>query len=238
MHIFYSELYEAGEFKLDQAESNHLAKVLRLKNGDTVSVINGDGNLYICSIFKADSRSAELKVTEIKRDFDRRNYYLHIAIAPTKSLERFETFVEKAVELGIDEITPLVTSRSERHNLRIDRINKIIVSAMKQSQKSKITIINDLTDLNKFTGKKYDGQLFIAHCIDGIERDFLGKACMPGGKVTVMIGPEGDFNKDEVENAISCGYKSISLGSSRLRTETAGITSCSQVYLINQLSIS
>jgi len=238
MHIFFCDHPEAAEFTLDQVESNHLSRVLRLKNGDHVAVINGDGNLYRCSIKEADSKRAVLTVTGTDRNFDHRNHYLHIAIAPTKSIERFETFVEKAVELGIDEITPIVTSRSERQVLRIDRVTKIIISAMKQSLKSKRTILNNLTDIKKFTGIQNDGQLYIAHCIDNIQSEYLGKICKPGGKVTIMIGPEGDFSPGEVEEAMNCGYRSINLGSSRLRTETAGIAACSLVYFINQQEIS
>lgn len=238
MHIFFCEQPASDEFILDQVESNHLSRVLRLKSGDIVSVINGDGSLYECIITEPDSRKARVRVTGIRKNFDRRTHWLHIAIAPTKSMERFEMFLEKAVELGIDEITPLVTARSERHTIRIDRIKKIIVSAMKQSLKSKGTVINNLTGIESFIGKPGDGQLFIAHCIESVDSEYLGKICVPGGKVTVMIGPEGDFTLQEVEDAQAGGYESITLGPGRLRTETAGIAACSLVSFINQLAIS
>jgi len=238
MHIFFCEQPAADKFMLDQVESNHLSRVLRLKKGDPVSVINGDGNLYLCSVEVPDARKAVVTVDSIERNFDRRNNYLHIAIAPTKNMDRFETFVEKVVELGIDEISPIVTSRSERHKVRTDRIAKIIVSAMKQSLKSSGTIINEPVDIGNFTGAKREGQLFIAHCIEDISTEFMGNVCKAGGKVTILIGPEGDFTRDEVEEAIKRGYISINLGKSRLRTETAGIAACSQVYFINQGELS
>lgn len=234
MHIFFCDQPADKEFFLDQVESNHLSRVLRLKAGDHVAIINGDGNLYNCLVTDIKSKGAVVGVVSVDREYDSRNYYLHIAIAPTKSMERFEFFVEKSVELGIDEITPLITSRSERRSLRTDRISKIAISAMKQSLKAKKTIINEPVEINLFTDSEREGQKFIAHCIDNIETQSLGKLYNKAGKITILIGPEGDFTPGEVIKAVERGYRPVNLGKSRLRTETAGIAACSQVYFINQ----
>lgn len=233
MHIFFCNQPGEQFFTLDQAESNHLAKVLRLREGETVNVINGDGKLYTCSIVVADSRRSSLEITASDDNFEKRNYHLHIAIAPTKSMERFEMFVEKTVELGIDEITPLLTSRSERKSIKKERVERIVISAMKQSLKAKMTKVNDLTTFESFIRDINTEKKYIAHCIQGIETRGLKEIYHPGQKATVLIGPEGDFSEAEVEKALASGFESVNLGKSRLRTETAGITACSHIYLIN-----
>ena len=235
MHIFYSENHSGRQFVLDNSESNHLARVLRLKNGDSVEVVNGDGNLYHCVVLENDPRNSKVEIVETVENFDARGYRLHIAIAPTKSIDRFEFFVEKSVEIGVDEITPIISSRSERKQLKTERIERVILSAMKQSLKAKRTIINPVTPLTEFLKINKPGKMFIAHCIDSLPQHPLEEVYDKGDEATVLIGPEGDFTEDEVKSAINKGASPLSLGSSRLRTETAGIVACSHVYFLNQL---
>jgi len=234
MHIFYSDQPGAKEFLLDNTESGHLARVLRLRKDDHVLVINGSGSLYECSIIEPDSKMARLKIISESKNYNLLNYHLHIAIAPTKSIDRFEFFVEKAVEIGISEITPLLTSRSERTRVKKERIEKIIISAMKQSIKCTRTKVNEPVKIDHFLRNGGSEQRLIAHCLESEDLKSVKSAYMPGSDVTILIGPEGDFTANEIDNAVESGYIPISLGTSRLRTETAGITACSLIYFINQ----
>ena len=233
MHIFFSDQPGDRQFILDATESNHLARVLRLREGDPVYVINGNGNLYECRVASSDNRNAVVEIVSVKNNWDQRNYSLHIAIAPTKNMERFEFFVEKAVELGVDEITPLITRRTERKVFRKDRVEKIIVSAMKQSLKAKKTILNSPVAIADFLNLPLKGQGFIAHCIDAMDVSGINEIYTPGENVTIMIGPEGDFSAEEVTEATGKGYQPVTMGDSRLRTETAGIVACSFIYFMN-----
>lgn len=234
MHIFYSDQPAGSQFILDNTESGHLTRVLRLKKGDHVLVINGSGSLFECSVIEADNRAARLGIVGEKQNFNSWNHHLHIAIAPTKNRDRFEFFIEKAVEIGIDEITPIITSRTERTIIKTERIEKIIISAMKQSVKTTRTTINAPLAFDDFINIREQEQKFIAHCIESQKSMALKEIYKPGNDVTILIGPEGDFTDMEVQEAKKSGYIPISLGSSRLRTETAGIAACSLIYFINQ----
>ncbi len=234
MHIFYSKTYDGKIFTLDDSESKHLSKVLRLKEGDDATVIDGSGSVFHCKVKSSDHRMATLEVFLIKEIHESRNYYLHIAIAPTKNIDRFEWFVEKSVELGIDKITPIICERSERRIVKTARIKKIIISAMKQSLNPLDTEICEVLPFSKIVSDHTFNNRFIAHCIKG--DSIPGKATdriKPKENGLILIGPEGDFSPDEVKLAKENGFEEISFGTSRLRTETAGVVACSTFYFIN-----
>ncbi|MCQ2350853.1 MAG: 16S rRNA (uracil(1498)-N(3))-methyltransferase [Paludibacteraceae bacterium] len=222
---------------LPEEESHHAVKVLRLQAGDSVLVMDGQGTMYHATIAVAHPKHCVLNSLE-KVDAPRtRNYHLHIAIAPTKNMDRLEWFVEKAAEIGIDEISPIFCTFSERKVLKTDRIEKILVSAMKQSMQPYLTKLNEPCSFKEFLKRSnsFDGQKFIGHCHSG-NKEMLAKAAKPDGKYLIMIGPEGDFSEEEVSEAVKNGFTPISLGSMRLRVETAALYSCSVVAVKNQLS--
>jgi len=221
---------------LPEEESHHAVKVLRLQAGDSVLVMDGKGTMYQTTIAIAHPKHCQLNSLEKIDTPPTRNYYLHIAIAPTKNMDRLEWFTEKASEIGIDEISPIFCTFSERKVLKNDRLEKILISAMKQSMQPTLTKLNEpcqFKELLKRTAS-FDGQKFIGHCHSG-EKEMLAKAVKPGGKYLILIGPEGDFSEDEVAEAISNGFTPISLGDMRLRVETAALYSCSAVAVKNQL---
>ncbi len=234
MQVFYIRDISGKLCSLDENESRHCIKVLRLKKGDEVSMIDGKGNLFSGRIADANPKKCTIEVTDIKNDFEKRNYRLHIAISPLKNPDRLEVFIEKSVEIGIDEITPVICSRTEKPGIRIERINSLIVSAMKQSLKAKDTVLNNTVTFNEFISTVNKGTLMIAHCGNETEKKSIGDVCKKGDDAVILIGPEGDFTEDEVAAAIRAGFCPVHLGRSRLRTETAGIAACHSVYFINQ----
>ncbi|MFH0842801.1 MAG: 16S rRNA (uracil(1498)-N(3))-methyltransferase [Bacteroidota bacterium] len=234
MQVFYAPDISGKSYALDENESKHIVRVLRMKRGDPVKVIDGKGNMYDGAIAEPDQRRCLIEVHTVHRDFEKRNYRLHIAISPLKNPERFEWFVEKAVEIGIDEITPLICKNTEKTGIKRDRIRKIIFSAMKQSLKAKETILNKPLYFPDFITAKPDGILMIAHCNSDTERKKISDVYHKGENAVIMIGPEGDFSEDEIEASMSNFFTQIHLGSSRLRTETAGIAACHSIYFINQ----
>jgi len=206
--------------------------VLRLKDGDIIHLTDGKGNLYEARIIDSRIKKVLVEVISIQEYYGKRNYYLHLAVAPTKNIERFEWFIEKATEIGIDEITPLICNHSERRQVRTDRLVKVATSAVKQSLKAYHPVINEACDFSRFIKESCQGQLFIAHQqIQDIK--YLKDCCKPESNVTIMIGPEGDFNETELELAAKSAYACVSLGSSRLRTETAALAACHTVFLLN-----
>lgn len=235
MHISYCTNRQDNRFILDENESRHLIRVLRLKNGDKVLVINGSGILYTCELLNADPRKSEVEIIKEDSTFDQREYKLQIAIAPTKNNDRFEWFIEKSVELGIDIITPIVCKRSERRTYKTERGLRISVAAMKQSIKTRNTIIEEAQDIDEILKLDFKGKKFIAHCNQFTLIETFSQSYSKGEDVLILIGPEGDFTASEVEQAKMNGFKELSLGSSRLRTETAGLAACSLVYFHNQI---
>ncbi len=216
----------ASSSELPSDEATHAIRVLRLKAGDEIFLMDGCGQFYTAEVTVASIKRCLYSIKEtIEREKDW-NGYIHLAIAPTKMSDRMEWMVEKATEVGFDEITFLNCKFSERRTLRIDRLDKIIISAMKQSRKPWKPIINPMMDFSEFVKREENGQKYIAHCYDEIARsdlfDEIGKHGTED-RITVMIGPEGDFSIDEVRLAMDNGYRSASLGRSRLRTETAGL---------------
>jgi 16S rRNA (uracil1498-N3)-methyltransferase len=234
MQIFYAPLINGDSYTLDGTESRHCIKVLRMSKGDSVNLIDGRGNLYEGTISVSDSTRCCINITRIVKDYEKKNYYLHIAISPLKNPDRFELFVEKSVEIGIDEITPLLCDRTEKKGIKSERIEKVIISAMKQSLKAQKTIFNEPVHFNKFISKEFDGIKMIAHCSDGSGKSSISDCYSKNENALILIGPEGDFTEEEISISINSGFRPVHLGKSRLRTETAGIAACHSVYFINQ----
>jgi 16S rRNA (uracil1498-N3)-methyltransferase len=234
MHYFFCDDITFPVCTLPVEEAFHGVKVLRLKEGDRVKVTDGKGNLANGVIVASSTKSLKIEVEDIKHIEKERNYFLQIAISPTKSIDRFEWFVEKSVEIGINRIIPVFTTNAERKSIKLDRLRKICISAIKQSQKTYLPAINELIQLNEFFKEEFTGKKLIAHCMD-TGKEYIGNMLGGNESVSILIGPEGDFSEEELEKAMNQGYHSISLGDSRLRTETAGIVACHAVYMINQL---
>lgn len=220
---------------LSEEESMHAVKVLRLKSGDEIFMVDGKGGLFRSKIVLAHQKHCEFQIIEQLENPEKRNYQLHLAIAPTKNIDRFEWFIEKATEIGVDQITPVITKFSERKIIKPERLEKIIVSASKQSLKAKFPVLNPLSSFNDFVSNNESSQKFIAHCRPNDDKKLLQSACQKAKDVLIFIGPEGDFSQDEVDMAIDhYKYEAISLGESRLRTETAGVIACATVQFVNQ----
>lgn len=233
MHIFYTPQIANGQCTLSEEESKHCIKVLRLVPGDKVQLIDGVGGYHTAEIADPNPKRCTLNIINTINNYEQRPYRIHIAIAPTKNIDRTEWFVEKAVEIGIDEITMLVSQHSERKNVNLDRIDKIIVSAMKQSVKAYKPILNDATPFSDFVKRERSGRKMIAHCIDS-EKHPLKSMVDETSEYTVLIGPEGDFSPEEVALAEANGYSCIDLGPYRLRTETAALVACHTINLLKQ----
>ncbi|MBK7132781.1 MAG: 16S rRNA (uracil(1498)-N(3))-methyltransferase [Bacteroidales bacterium] len=234
MQIFYAPDISGDKYTLDENESKHIIRVLRMKKGTTVKLIDGKGNLYEGVIDNPDQKHCTIAITGITRDFEKRNYKLHIAISPLKNPERFEWFIEKSVEIGVDEITPVICRNTEKQSIKKERINNIIISAMKQSLKATSTILNEPVTFNEFLTVKADGKFLIAHCNESFTRLKITDVCSKNDNAIILIGPEGDFSEEEIMKASDKGFSNIHLGPSRLRTETAGVAACHSIYFINQ----
>lgn len=221
--LFYTEKIENGFAHLNEEESQHLLKVLRRRAGDRLQITDGQGFIYEAEIAEAGKKSAVAKILEKKQQPDQRPLRLHLAIAPTKNVDRFEWLVEKAIEIGVDEITPIICHFSERKTLRLDRLQKIAVSAMKQSLRAQLPKINDLTSFEKLVRAAAEPQKFIAWCSGEVAPPHLKNLLRAGEPALILIGPEGDFAEAEVLLAQKIGFQEVSLGAARLRTETAGL---------------
>ncbi|MBT3621243.1 MAG: 16S rRNA (uracil(1498)-N(3))-methyltransferase [Flavobacteriales bacterium] len=227
MQLFYLENPEK-EIILSAEESKHATKVLRKKEGDILNFTDGKGAFYKAEITVADTRKCRLEIVSSEQKPKQHNYYLHIAIAPTKNMDRYEWFLEKATEIGIDEITPIICSHSERKVIKTERCNRILLSAMKQSLKFHLPKLNEAISLKDFLKQDFKGNKYIAHCEDGKKVALRTEDKV--AKTTILIGPEGDFSTKEIDMALQNQYKAVSLGTSRLRTETAGIVA---IHTIN-----
>lgn len=238
MHLFYTPLLQPGmeAFMLDEGESKHAVRVLRLAEGDEVHLIDGKGGYYEAAILDAHPKRVVLQIRAVHEDFQPLPYQLHIAIAPTKNMERIEWFVEKATEIGISEITPLICDRSERKEIKTERLEKVAIAAMKQSQKARLPLIHQPVRFSTFAQglSAAVGKRFIAHCEDG-PKGWINQETASGDPIMVLIGPEGDFSPEEIRLARAQGFLPISLGEARLRTETAGVAVCMEVSLLNRI---
>ena len=232
MHVFYTpDIQNSNE--LPEEEAAHAIRVLRLQTGDEVMLTDGQGNFYRAEISTATNKRCLVRVLETIAQEPLWSGYLHIAMAPTKNMDRTEWFAEKATEIGFDEVTFLNCRFSERRVIKTERISKILISAIKQSLKARLPKLNEMTDFDRFIAQPFDGQKFIAHCYEG-EKPLLKNIIRKGENALVMIGPEGDFSEEEVKKAIGQGFQPISLGRSRLRTETAALVACHILNLENQ----
>lgn len=237
MQLFYNPdiTEETTNFHFDKTESRHIVKVLRKKEGDLLHITNGKGFLFEVEIVVANDKKCLVSLKKTRKKPKHWDYYLHIAIAPTKNNDRLEWFLEKATEIGIDEITPIICSNSERVVLKIERQEKILQSAMKQSLKFVLPQLNEPVKFSDFISQKFDSDLFIAHCEETNKKSLVHEV-KPKQRVLIMIGPEGDFSPKEIEKALIKGFVPVSLGESRLRTETAGVVATQTVSLLNQLA--
>ena len=235
MNLFYApDILQT--LALPEEESQHCVKVLRMKAGEHIHIIDGVGGLYEAEIIEAHPKRTQISIISEQHEYGCRPFRLHLAVAPTKNIDRFEWFVEKATEIGFDELTPLCCRYSERKVIKPERIEKILVSAAKQSLKAYVPRLNPMTTFKDFINSSSlltpHSSLFIAHCYDQ-PKQHLFNACQSGGDVIVMVGPEGDFSEEEVELALRNSFQAITLGESRLRTETAGVVACHLVTVAN-----
>lgn len=229
--LFYTNVIENGFARLDEEESRHLLSVLRRKVGDRLQLTDGRGFFYEAELTETGKRHALARIISKTETPPERPARLHIAIAPTKQIERFEWFLEKAVEIGVDEVTPLLCQRSERDTIRLDRLEKILISAMKQSLRSRLPKLNELTRFQQFATAATETQKRIAWCADE-PLPHLKTTLLPNQNTVVAIGPEGDFSPEEVVLALQNGFTGVSLGAARLRTETAGVFAVSVFNLL------
>lgn len=234
MQLFYSsEIQETDTtFSFDKEESKHIIKVLRKKEGDKLFITNGFGHLFTSEITLATEKKCTVTIHQVEH-FEQSSFYLHLVVAPTKMNDRFEWFLEKSTEIGVHEITPIICDHSERKVIKTERFSKILESAMKQSKQLYLPKLNEPITLKSFLSKKLEGQLFIAHC-EETSKILLKNALHPKEKYTILIGPEGDFSSTEIALALQTGYQAVSLGNTRLRTETAAVVAAHSVVFTNE----
>lgn len=231
----------AQTLQLTDDESNHCVRVLRLTEGDKIQVIDGKGCCYDCIITVANHKRCSVEIVGQAMEIPHWGHNITIAVAPTKHIDRTEWMVEKCTEIGVDRIIPLSCHNSERKQLKTERLRKIMVSAMKQSLKSNLPMLDELTSVDDFIGNHIEGQLFIAYCDPSLPREKradFARTYQPCNDVTILIGPEGDFSQIEVDHAVSAGFTPVTLGASRLRTETAAVMACSMIHTLDMSALS
>ena len=231
MNLFYQPQIPSGIHHLDPEESRHCVKVLRKSTGDLLHITDGLGCFYEATITKADFNRCEFSIVN-RTEEPKRSFSIHIAIAPTKNADRLEWFVEKATEFGVDQITIIDTKHTERTFLKKERLLKVAISAMKQSLKARLPVVSDLTALEKVIKRSDEQERFIAY-VDFGNPAHLEKCANPSCSYLVLVGPEGDFSEEEVQHSLDAGFVKVSLGHSRLRTETAGVAAVHILNLIN-----
>lgn len=237
MQLFYAPAIQPPHYTLSEEESKHCIRVLRLVQGDTINITDGKGNLFSCRIVEPNPKRCSVEVVDCKEQYEALPYSLTMCVAPTKVIDRFEWFLEKATEIGISEIIPLLSSHSERKAIKLEREEKVVTAAMKQSLKAYHPMLHDITSFTEVVKRPFDGQRFIAHCEPAMSdegKNYLFDVIEPNSKVEVLIGPEGDFSPEEIKIALEHGYREISLGNQRLRTETAAVMATSMVAIANR----
>ena len=234
MQLFYNPniTETAQDFSFDKEESRHIVKVLRKSVGDTLNITNGKGYLFTAEITIPDIKKCMVNIVSIALQ-PKRKYSLHLAVAPTKINDRYEWFLEKATEIGIDSITPIICDHSERKIIKTERFEKILQSATKQSLSCYLPKLNGTISFNDFIKQDFNGELFIAHC-EETDRKSIKQQLKPETDITILIGPEGDFSVKEIKTALQNNFIPVTLGETRLRTETAAIVACHSVAFINQ----
>ncbi len=234
MHLFYAPgLSDELSFTLNPDESHHAVRVLRLTPGDEIILVNGRGGWYHSRITHPGAKACTVDIITVIADMGKPAWQLHIAIAPTKQIDRYEWFLEKATEIGISEITPLICDHSERKEVKTERQMRIVIAAMKQSLTAFHPVINEPVSFKNFMKKNIPGEKTIAHCQPGTKL-WLNEILKPGDPITILIGPEGDFSDSEIVTAMENGYHPITLGNSRLRTETAGVAACHTISWLSR----
>jgi len=240
LNLFYTPDITLPDYTLNEEESKHAVRVFRLINGDFINLIDGKGGFYTAKINDANPKRCTITIIKKLKEYGKHPVYLHLAVAPTKSNDRMEWFLEKATEIGLDEFTPLNCEHSERTVIKTDRLLKIAVSAIKQSIKAFLPKLNEMTIFKDFISRPFEGQKFIAHCnppqndiAENTKNNNLKNAYIPGQNALILIGPEGDFSPEEIQLAKQNGYTEISLGNSRLRTETAALVACTIINSLN-----
>lgn len=231
MNLFYQPLIPQGVHHLDKEESRHCVKVLRKKSGDDITITDGAGKFYLATIQQADDQRCSFTINRTEEETPC-GYTIHISIAPTKNTDRIEWFVEKAVELGINRISFITCQHSERVRIKKERIDRVAISAMKQSLKATLPRIDEMVNFSDCLSQTTTSEKFIAY-VDQENKHHLFTSASKGKHYHVLIGPEGDFAPEEVEQALNAGYVKVSLGNSRLRTETAGLAACHILNLLN-----
>lgn len=235
MQLFYNEFVEENstEIIFDKEESKHIVKVLRKHLGDILYITNGKGVLFEAKIISDNEKKCVVTIcnSEVK---PKKRYYLHLVVAPTKMNERYEWFLEKATEIGVDEITPIICEHSERTSVKTDRFDRIILSAMKQSLQTYKPILNPPISFSDFLKKEWNFSKFIAHCQETDKKEFATELQKKSTeKNLILIGPEGDFSSSEIEKALQKGFKPVLLGKTRLRTETAAVVACHTISVVD-----
>ena len=235
MQLFYNPEITTitKQVTFDKTESRHIVRVLRKSESDKVFITNGNGELFTSEIVNANDKRCLVQIIDVKTFEKSWNYYLHIAIAPTKLNDRLEWFLEKATEIGVDEISPIICDHSERKTIKMERMEKIIHSAAKQSLKYHFPKLNQPRTFKEFIETNFNGQLFIAHC-EETDKKLLKKELKPAQDTTILIGPEGDFSTKEINQSLEHNFIPVSLGTSRLRTETAGVVATHSVAFVNE----
>lgn len=235
MYLFYSPDLTLPLYTLPEEESKHAVRVLRMSVGDPLNITNGRGTMYQARVVDPNPKRCSVEIVSSEEQFEKRDYELCMGVAPTKNIERFEWFLEKATEIGIDRIVPLRCDHSVRETVKLERAEKVVISAVKQSLKAYKPVLEEMTAFRKFVTQPFDGVKLIAHCdAPVVERKPVVDTILKGERVLILIGPEGDFSKEEITFAVANGFCEISLGTSRLRTETAALVAVAGVAFINQ----
>ena len=236
MQLFYAPEISLPRYTLTEEESKHCIRVLRMTIGDELHLTDGKGNMYRCKVVVDNVKRCEVEVVETIAEYERMTYGLTMCVAPTKIIDRFEWFLEKATEIGVSEVYPLECDHSERRQIKHEREEKVITAAVKQSLKAYHPTLHEMTSVRDIIMMDFEGEKYIAHC-DGEfgERTYLGKLVKKGANTLILIGPEGDFSPEEVALAVENGFEEITLGTQRLRTETAAVVAVTMVAVINSL---
>ncbi|MBO5878825.1 MAG: 16S rRNA (uracil(1498)-N(3))-methyltransferase [Alistipes sp.] len=234
MQLFYAPDVTLPLYTLNDEESKHCVRVLRLRQGDTLHLTDGRGSLHRCEIVEAHQHHCTVKIVETQTEYGKLPYSLTMAVAPTKNIDRYEWFLEKATEVGIDRIVPIECDHSERRTIKHEREERVITSAVKQSIKAYHPVLDAMTDVKELISAPFEGRKFIAHCDSSFEkRDYLPSIIKKTENILILIGPEGDFSPEEINFALENGFEAISLGNQRLRTETAAVAATVMVATIN-----
>ncbi len=235
MQLFYAPNFTEPSYTLSEDESKQCIRVLRAQLGDTLHITDGRGNLFRCRIVDANPKRCMVEVVERQEEYDKLPYSLTMAVAPPKSAERFELFLEKATEIGLSEIYPILTAHSERKAIKHEREERVITAAVKQSLKAYHPTLHPMTPFNELITMPFNGAKFIAHCEPSTQKRYLADVAPIGGEVMVLVGPEGDFSPEEIEAAKQQGFIEISLGTQRLRTETAAMVATTIISVKNSM---